>query len=229
MIDKRPSLVIFGSSNILSDLFDAALATGVRPTKVVLDEPEQCGPRDIPLQHRLQALAPLSPPPLLLPMDSFVPEQDELYLLGPTTPTRARLAAFLEDKWRLSFHTLIHPTAYVSPLATLSEGVFVGANSVIAPGAMLEPHVFINRGVTIGHDNRIGTFSRIQPGVNLGGLSVIGERVTIGLGATVLERLRIGHDAVIAGGAVVLNDVPPSVMVAGIPATVRKQLEVVGQ
>jgi len=36
--------------------------------------------------------------------------------------------------------------------------------------------------------------------------------------------LRIGRNAVIAGGAVVLKDVPDNVMVAGIPASVRKQL-----
>ena len=225
MEEPRKSLVIFGASNILSDLFDAALGTGLVPTKVVLDDPESCGPRDLPLRERLAALAPLCAPPALLTMDQFQPGADECYLLGPTTPERERLARSLQSRWGLSFTTLIHRTAYVSPLASLGEGVFVGANSVIAPGVTLAEHVFINRGATVGHDNRIGAFTRVQPGANLGGLSVIGPRVTIGLGATLLERLRIGEDAVVAGGAVVLQDVPPAVMVAGVPATVRKQLK----
>lgn len=224
MNSEARRLVIFGASNILSDLFDAALASGLIPVKVVLDEPESPGPRDMPVAQRLAALAPLCPPPALLTMDEFAPETGELYLLGPTTPLRESLARRLVARWSLTFHTLVHPTAYVSPLARLGQGVFVGANSVIAPGVVLADHVFINRGVTVGHDNHVGAFTRIQPGASLGGLSQIGDRVTIGLGATLVERLHIGDDAVIAGGAVVLKDVPAAVMVAGVPAVIKKQL-----
>lgn len=220
---KKP-LVIFGSSNILSDLFDAALAGGLLPSKVVLDEPENCGARDLPLAQRLAALAPFCPPPLLLQLAEFTPQNGELYLLGPTTPTRATLAQRLEERFSLPFHTLVHPTAYVSPLAFLAPGVFVGANSTIGPGCVLADHVFVNRGVTIGHDTHIGSFSRIQPGANLGGLTRIGSGVTIGMGATVLERLLIGDGAVVGGGAVVLADVPAQVLVVGVPAKVRKNL-----
>jgi sugar O-acyltransferase (sialic acid O-acetyltransferase NeuD family) len=220
-------LVIFGLSNILSDLFDAALACGMAPTKVVIHHPEQPGDRDLPVATRLAALArccPGSAPPALSSLDDFVPEVGEAYLLGPTTPTRARLAALLQDRFGLEFCTLVHPRAYVSPLAALEPGVFVGANSVIAPGVHLDTHVFVNRGATVGHDTRVGAFSRIQPGANLGGLSRVGAGVTIGLGASVVERLAIGDGSVVAAGAVVLRDVPPRTMVAGVPATVRKLL-----
>lgn len=166
--------------------------------------------------------------PKIIKFDDFNPNGGELYILGPTTPTRSVLVDDIKKRWNLNFFTLIHKTAYVSPLASLGEGVFVGANSVIAPGAVLAPHVFVNRGVTIGHDTRIGSFSRVQPGASLGGLSKIGESVTVGLGATLLERLHVGDHAVIAGGAVVLSDVPNSVMVAGVPSTIRKQLTPAG-
>jgi sugar O-acyltransferase (sialic acid O-acetyltransferase NeuD family) len=224
---RQRRLVIFGVSNILSDLFDAALACGLPPSKVVVHHPEKIGERDIPVAERLAAVAPLCPrsiPPVLFSMDDFVPEAGELYLLGPTTPTRAKLADLLQACFGLEFCTLVHPRAYVSPLAWLGPGVFVGANSVIAPGARLEAHVFVNRGVTVGHDNRVGAFSRIQPGANLGSLSRIGRGVTIGLGATLVERLRVGDGSVIGAGAVVLEDVPDRVMVAGVPATIRKHL-----
>ena len=84
--------------------------------------------------------------------------------------------------------------------------------------------MFVNRGATIGHDNHIGAYSRIQPGANLGSLTVIGRGVTIGLGANVIERLRIGDGAIVGAGAVVLKDVPHMVLVAGVPAIVRKSL-----
>ena len=217
-------LVIFGTSNILSDLFDCALARGMTIAKVVVDMPETVGARDMPLTGRLQALAALGQQPQLLSLDEFVPAADEVYLLGPTTPARVALADKLRQRFNLTFATLVHPTAYVSPLATLAPGVFIGANSVIGPGVQLAEHVFVNRGVTIGHDTRIGAFSRIQPGSNLGGLSRIGHSVTVAIGATLIERLVIGDNAFIGAGAVVTNDVEADVLVVGIPAKFKKNL-----
>jgi sugar O-acyltransferase (sialic acid O-acetyltransferase NeuD family) len=215
-------LVIFGASNIVSDLFDCALANGLIPWRVVLHLPESAGERDISLATRIAALQGLCEPPQVETLDSFQPGADELYLLGPTTPTRANLAAEVERRFSLRFHTLVHPTAWVSPLARLGQGVFVGANSVIGPGAQLGDHVFVNRGVTIGHDTQIGAFSRIQPGANLGGLSRIGQGVTIAIGATLLERLVIGNGAFVGAGAVATADVPDDVLVLGIPAKFKK-------
>jgi len=217
-------LVIFGTSNILSDLFDCALANGLCLGKVVLHWPEATGERDIPLAARIAALEGLCDPPYVEMLDDFRPGSGELYLLGPTTPARAGLAAELERRYHLRYHALVHPTAYVSPLAQLGQGVFVGANSVIGPGAILGDHVFVNRGVTIGHDTQIGAFSRIQPGANLGGLSRIGNGVTIAIGATVLERLVIGDGAFVGAGAVATKDVADKVLVFGSPAKFRKTL-----
>jgi sugar O-acyltransferase (sialic acid O-acetyltransferase NeuD family) len=217
-------LVIFGASNIISDLFDCALANGLLPVKVVLHLPESAAERDIPLATRIAALKGLCEAPQVQLLDDFQPAAEELYLLGPTTPTRANLAAELDRRFGLSYHTLVHPTAYVSPLAQLGQGVFVGANSVIGPGARLGDHVFVNRGVTIGHDTHIGAFSRIQPGANLGGLSRIGRSVTVAIGATLLERLVIGDGAFVGAGAVATEDVAEGVLVLGIPAKFKKAL-----
>lgn len=218
-------LVIFGASNIVSDIFDCALANGLLPAKVVLHWPEAAGERDVPLAERIAALEGLCDPPCVAMLDEFQPGAGELYLLGPTTPARVNLAAEIERRFfGLRYHALIHPTAYVSPQAQLGQGVFVGANSVIGPGAILGDHVFVNRGATIGHDTQIGSFSRIQPGANIGGLSRIGNGVTIAIGATLLERLAIGNGAFVGAGAVVTKDVPDDVLVFGSPAKFTKTL-----
>lgn len=54
-------------------------------------------------------------------LDDFQPGADEVHLLGLTTPTRVNLAAELERRFGLRYTTLIHPTAWVSPLAQLSQ------------------------------------------------------------------------------------------------------------
>jgi len=218
-------LVIFGASNIVSDLFDCALACGLRIDQVVIHLPEPEDPRSTPLAQRVAALAAHGMPPTIIALDQFVPQPGQQYLLGPTTPTRAVLAQLLEQRFGLEFCTLVHPTAYVSPLATLGPGVFVGANSAIGPGAKLAAHVFVNRGVTIGHDTRIAAFARVQPGANVGGLGEIGAGATIGIGATVIERVVIGAGAYVGAGAVVTADVAPHVLVVGVPAKFKKNLE----
>ena len=53
---------------------------------------------------------------------------------------------------------------------------------------------------------------------------VIGRNVWIGAGATVLQGVTVGDDSVIAAGAVVAHDVPPSTLVGGVPARVIREL-----
>ena len=57
-----PSLVIFSASNMVSDLFDCALANGLLPAKVVIHLPEPAGERDIPLATRIADLKGLCDP-----------------------------------------------------------------------------------------------------------------------------------------------------------------------
>jgi len=48
--------------------------------------------------------------------------------------------------------------------------------------------------------------------------AVIGHDTWLGHGAQVRPEVTIGHGAVVAGGAIVTKDVPPYMIVAGIPA-----------
>lgn len=52
---------------------------------------------------------------------------------------------------------------------------------------------------------------------------IIGNHVWIGLNATILKGVTIGDGAIIAAGAVVVQDVPPRTLVAGVPAKIKKQ------
>ena len=52
----------------------------------------------------------------------------------------------------------------------------------------------------------------------------IGRGVWLAAGATVLQGVTVGEDAVVAAGAVVTKDVPPRTLVAGVPARVVRSL-----
>ena len=64
----------------------------------------------------------------------------------------------------------------------------------------------------------------IAPGANIAGYVTIEEGCFIGINATIIDHISIGKYSVIAGGAVVIDDVPSNVMVAGNPARIVKKL-----
>lgn len=55
---------------------------------------------------------------------------------------------------------------------------------------------------------------------------IIEDGVWIGVNATILPGVTIGKKSIVAAGAVVINDVPANVMVAGNPAVFKKKLKV---
>jgi len=212
-------VILFGTGNMLSDIYDCCLATGAQVSAIFLNTEEEIRPRTKPLHARLSEL---DQHPLVSRIEKFAPVTGEQYFLVPTTPGKRRLVNDLRGRFGIAFARLVHPAAYVSPYARLGEGVFVGARSVIAPGAVLADHVFVNRGVTVGHDTTIGEYARLQPGCNVGGHVRIGRGAMIGIGAQVQQELLVGDGAVVAAGAAVIEDVPERALVAGVPAVVKR-------
>jgi carbonic anhydrase/acetyltransferase-like protein (isoleucine patch superfamily) len=52
----------------------------------------------------------------------------------------------------------------------------------------------------------------------------IGDRCLIGMGAILLEGVKIGAGSIVGAGAVVTKDVPMNVVVAGVPAKIIREL-----
>jgi serine O-acetyltransferase len=98
----------------------------------------------------------------------------------------------------------------------------------IHPAARLGSGIFIDHatGVVIGETSVVGDDVSILQSVTLGGNGKergdrhpkIGRGVLISVGASVLGNIRVGEEARVAAGSVVLEDVPPHSTVAGVPA-----------
>lgn len=110
-----------------------------------------------------------------------------------------------------------------------SFGIQINSGCNILSGAKFSNDVTIGKGTmvyynsVITHDVRIGEFCEISPSVSILGRVHMGSFVSIGAGSVIFPDVVIGSNSVIAAGAVVRNDVPANVMVAGVPAVVKKE------
>ncbi len=114
--------------------------------------------------------------------------------------------------------SVCHLRATVSATAELGAGTVVFAGAVVNAQAVIGQNVIVNTGAIIEHDCTIGDHVHVAPRAVIGGEAIVGTKAHIGLGAIVLQGIRIGEGAVIGAGAVVHRDVPPNVVVVGVPA-----------
>ena len=102
----------------------------------------------------------------------------------------------------------------------------------IHPGATIGKGLFIDHGmgVVIGETTIIGDNCTLYQNVTLGGTGkehgkrhpTLGNNVLVGSGAKVLGPFRVGDNARIAAGAVVLTEVPDNATAVGVPARIVK-------
>jgi sugar O-acyltransferase (sialic acid O-acetyltransferase NeuD family) len=113
---------------------------------------------------------------------------------------------------------VVHPSAVISPTATIGRGVFVGPLAVVHARARVAAHSIINSGAVVEHDCDIGENCHVAPRAALGGNVRVGSGTLIGLGAAVLPGITIRAGCIVGAGAVVHEDVPDGLRVAGVPA-----------
>ncbi|AIG27870.1 2,3,4,5-tetrahydropyridine-2,6-dicarboxylate N-acetyltransferase [Brevibacillus sp. 7WMA2] len=129
--------------------------------------------------------------------------------------------------------------ARIEPGAIIRDQVHIGNNAVIMMGAVINigasigEGTMIDMGVIIGGRGTVGNNCHIGAGAVIAGVIeppsatpvIIEDDVLVGANAVILEGVRIGKGSVVAAGAVVTQDVPANVVVAGTPARILKEID----
>lgn len=124
----------------------------------------------------------------------------------------------------------IEPGAIIREQVEIGDGAIVMMGAIVNIGAVIGAGTMIDMGCVLGGRATVGKHCHIGAGTVLAGVVepasatpvVVEDDVMIGANAVVLEGVRVGKGSVVAAGAVVIEDVPQNVVVAGCPAKVIK-------
>ncbi len=148
----------------------------------------------------------------------------------PAAQSKAEVALLYSGFHAVAAHKVSHKLNKNHPLAAraVSQCAKFFTGIEIHPGATIGKGLFIDHGtgVVIGETAEIGDNCTIYQGVTLGGTGkhtgkrhpTLGNNVMVGAGAKVLGPFKVGDNAKIAAGAVVLHEVPANTTAVGIPA-----------
>jgi sugar O-acyltransferase (sialic acid O-acetyltransferase NeuD family) len=130
---------------------------------------------------------------------------------------------------RLSWASVIHPAATVSPRARVEEGAVVFAGAVVQADTVVGRHAILNTGCRVDHDSNVGAFCHVAPGAVLAGMVTLGEGVFVGAGAVVVPDRTLGEWCTVGAGGVVVRDTQPGLTYVGVPAKKIGPKAVVGE
>ena len=131
----------------------------------------------------------------------------------------------------LGVHARVEPGAIIRDRVEIGDNAVIMMGAIINIGSVIGEGTMIDMGAVLGGRATVGKHCHIGAGTVLAGVVepasatpvIIEDDVLIGANAVVLEGVRVGKGAVVAAGAVCVEDVPAGAVVAGVPAKVIKQ------
>lgn len=129
---------------------------------------------------------------------------------------------------------VIHPGAFVHPLASVTGDVIIGKDVFIGSGAVLRGDIgkiIIEDGCNVQENCIMHTFpgeiTRLKKGAHIGHGAIVhgatvGRNVLVGMGVVLLDHVSVGDESIIGAGSLILEGtkIPKRSLVVGFPGKV---------
>ena len=128
---------------------------------------------------------------------------------------------FLQEAKSLGLKTpgYIHPSVIISPNVTIGDGVYILPGSCVMPHTVIKDYVMISMNAGVGHHVVLDEGIFLSAGCIMGASIHAHRYVYCGTSSTLMTGVHdLGEDCLIGAGAVVIRDVEPKAVKAGVPA-----------
>lgn len=196
-------MYLYGASGHAKVIIDILQANNENIEALVDDNPQLSSLHDITVVHSAEGCSPM------------------IVSIGNNTIRKK----IVEQLINHNFGRAIHPSAILSPYATVGDGSVVMQGAIIQSDAQVGKHCIINTGATIDHDCKIEDFVHISPNSSLCGNVQVGEGTQVGAGSVVVPGVKIGKWCLITAGSVVTTDIPDYSLATGNRCKVIKSLK----
>lgn len=131
------------------------------------------------------------------------------------------------------YQARIEPGAIIRDMVEIGDHAVIMMGAVLNVGAIVGAGTMIDMNVVVGGRAIVGKNCHIGAGAVLAGVVeppsalpvIVEDDVLVGANAVILEGVKVGKGSIVAAGAIVTKDVPPGVVVAGVPAQVIKPVD----
>lgn len=195
-------MFLYGASGHAKVIIDILNANGIKIEGLVDDNPEITDLLGYPVSHQYTGHSPL------------------IISIGNNT-----IRKMIAEKISADFATAIHPTAVISPAATVGDGSVVMQGAIVQSCAKIGKHCIINTGASVDHECIIEDYVHVSPHATLCGNVHVGEGSWIAAGSVVLPGIKIGKWSVIGAGSVVSKNIPDGVLAVGNRCKIIKKIQ----
>jgi carbonic anhydrase/acetyltransferase-like protein (isoleucine patch superfamily) len=141
--------------------------------------------------------------PLLSNLTEYIPEADDLFLLGVSNVESRRICLEKIKHKKINYANFIHYTAIVYETAKIGVGNVICCFSKLGPNSIVGNLNSINSKTEIGHDCVIGSNNVFSGNVGIAGYCSVGDENFFGMNSSVIPDKRIGSRNIIQAVIVV--------------------------
>lgn len=209
---EREKLILIGAGGYAKSVLDS----------LDLERYEFCGFID---SFKPEGSTHLGYPVLASTVQDFAERDNYSYFISIGNNTNRLEKFFKLQQLGCKIVNVVDKTALVSRNSSIGIGVFVGKMAIVNSGVTVGDNVIINTKSLVEHGCFIGNHCNISTNTTLNGDVIVEDYAFVGSSSVINGQLRIGESALVGSGAVVIRNVEPRTVVAGVPAKYIKDIK----